>query len=41
MFTGEKIKFNQGKWIYELGNNKELNLKNLSAGLKSFAILKR
>ena len=36
-----KIKFNQGKWIYELENNKELNLKNLSAGLKSFAILKR
>ena len=36
-----KIKFNQGKWIYELENNNELNLKNLSAGLKSFAILKR
>ena len=36
-----KIKFNQGKWIYEFENNNELNLKNLSAGLKSFAILKR
>lgn len=40
VINGE-IKFNQGKWIYELENNKELNLKNLSAGLKSFAILKR
>lgn len=36
-----KIKFNQGKWVYEFENNNELNLKNLSAGLKSFAILKR
>lgn len=36
-----KIKHSQGRWIYEFKNNKELNLKNLSTGLKSFAILKR
>ena len=36
-----KIKLSQGRWIYEFKNNKELNLKNLSTGLKSFAILKR
>ena len=36
-----KIKFYQGKWVYKFENNNELNLKNLSAGLKSFAILKR
>nr|WP_314082337.1 AAA family ATPase [uncultured Leptotrichia sp.] len=36
-----KIKISQRKWVYEFESNKELNLKNLSAGLKSFAILKR
>jgi ABC transporter, ATP-binding protein len=36
-----EIKLSQGRWIYEFKNNKELNLKNLSTGLKSFAILKR
>ena len=36
-----KIKLSQRRWIYEFKNNKELNLKNLSTGLKSFAILKR
>ena len=40
VINGE-IKFYQGKWIYKFENNNELNLKNLSAGLKSFAILKR
>jgi len=36
-----KIKHSQRRWIYEFKNNKELSLKNLSTGLKSFAILKR
>ena len=40
VINGE-IKFYQGKWIYKFENNNELNLKNLSAGLKSFTILKR
>ena len=40
VINGE-IKFYQGKWIYKFENNNELNLKNLSAGLKSFVILKR
>lgn len=40
VINGE-IKFYQGKWVYKFENNNELNLKNLSAGLKSFAILKR
>ena len=40
VINGE-IKVYQGKWIYKFENNNELNLKNLSAGLKSFTILKR
>ena len=40
VINGE-IKFYQGKWVYKFENNNELNLKNLSTGLKSFAILKR
>lgn len=35
-----KIRFNQDKWIYEMNDKNELNIKNLSTGLKTFAIIK-